>query len=209
MGTPRVLLGSSFLAQWINIAIRDEAAARAARDRVLAAADSQRRLEAMQDEMQASMVAVSASAHAIDALYGTTRELIELPPGTEERWKKNNTRRWSRILETFKRACNLGGYATSWAREFRWLFDLRDAAVHHDSPLNDPVPHPAGIPDLGNVAKEMADYELGAATRATDLAVQVAVVMHEQPRREQKRFADWAADHAPWAARLKQRRPMT
>ena len=66
---------------------------------------------------------------------------------------------------------------------------LRDAAVHHESPWNDPVPHPADIPGLGNVAKELADYELGAATRATDLAVQVAVVTHEEPRPEQKRFA--------------------
>jgi hypothetical protein len=208
MGIPRVLMTSSFLAQWIDIAMAREVAARAARDRALAAADPQRRIEALQDEMQASMVAVSASAHAIDALYGTTRELIDLPPGTVERWEANRTPRRSRILETLKAACQLGSLGSAWANEFRWLFDLRDAAVHHDSPAQEPVPHPANIPGLGNIAKEMADYELGAATRATNLAVQVAVVAHEQARPAQERFASWAADRAHWAAKLKKRRPV-
>lgn len=79
---PRVPMSTSFLAQWINIALKQEAIAREDRERANAAGeDRQRWIEAVQDELQASMVAISASAHAIDALYGTTRDLIDLPPG--------------------------------------------------------------------------------------------------------------------------------
>jgi hypothetical protein len=112
------------------------------------------------------MVAISGSAHAIDALYGTTRDLIDLPEGKVERWNKNDTPRRGQILETLKVRLHLGRYATQWGGEFSWLFDLRDAAAHHESPLNEPVRHP-GDPSWGNVAKEMAEYEPGAATRAT------------------------------------------
>lgn len=172
---PRVPMSTSFLAQWINIALKQEAIAREDRERANAAGeDRQRWIEAVQDELQASMVAISASAHAIDALYGTTRDLIDLPPGTVERWTENRTPRGGQILETLKCACELRRHAARWGGEFSWLFDLRDSAVHHESPLNEPVPHP-GDPTGSHVAKELADYELGAATRATNLAVEVAV----------------------------------
>jgi hypothetical protein len=208
VGTPSLLLSTSFLAQWINIAMKQETVARAARERAYNAGDdAQARIEALEEEMQASMVAISGSAHAIDALYGTTRELIDLPEGTVERWHANRTSRPGQILETLKYACKLGRYASKWGTEFRWLFDLRDAAVHHESPFREPVPHPAN-PGWGNFSKEMSEYELGGATRATDLAVRVAVIAHENPRPEQERFAKWTTDRAHWAARLRTRRPI-
>jgi hypothetical protein len=100
---PRVLMSSSFLAQWINTALKQEAMAREDRERANSAGeDRQRWIEALQDEIQAAMVAISGSAHAIDALYGTTRDLIDLPEGKVERWNKNDTPRRGQILETLK-----------------------------------------------------------------------------------------------------------
>jgi hypothetical protein len=54
------------------------------------------------EEAKASMVAVSASAHALDALFGSISQIIS-PARTDTRW--------SSILETVKRAGHVTGSA--------------------------------------------------------------------------------------------------
>jgi hypothetical protein len=85
----KAMMRSSFNARWIDIALKQEAEAKEARHRAEQAGDDgQRRLEAMQDERRASMVGISAASHAIDALYGTVRDLIDLPRGWSRAGKR-------------------------------------------------------------------------------------------------------------------------
>jgi hypothetical protein len=203
VGTPTLLLTASFVAQWIDIAQEHEGAAKDARQRALTAdadGDRQGRIEALQEEMHAAMVSVSAASHAIDALYGTVRDLIVLRPGTI----MSGTSRPGRILETLKGGCSLGKYAAKWGKDFGWLFRLRDAAVHHEAQARPPVSHPA-FPDA-LVVRELTEYTEEAATRATDLAVEVAVIVHETAK--QPRLREWADMRMHWASAINERRPI-
>lgn len=150
------------------------------------------------------MVTISAASHAIDALYGAVRELIDLPPGTVERWKANRSARPGQILETLKCGCSLGKYGAKWGTEFGWLFRLRDSAVHHEAEARPAVPHPA-FPEAF-VVKELTEYTQEAASRASDLAVEVAVIVHETAT--QPRLALWADQRMHWADRINARRPI-
>jgi hypothetical protein len=202
-GNAEIFLTASFTAQWINIALDHEAIASSARLSAVeanAGGDRQGRIEALQEEMHAAMVTISAASHAIDALYGAVRELIDLPPGTIT----PGTSRPGRILETLKGGCSLGKYAAKWGTDFGWLFRLRDAAVHHEAQGRPPVEHPA-FPDA-LVVRELTEYTQEAATRAADLAVEVAVIVHETAR--QPRLHLWADMRMHWAEAIAARRPI-
>lgn len=147
--------------------------------------------------MEASMIAVSGSAHAIDALYGTIREQIAVPPELSESWERNRTARRDRILETLKLGFDLGN-VTGWVAEFEWLFGLRDAAVHHEAEFGESVPHPSG---RTNVVKEGADYSVESARRAIDLALDVLARCLTRPKRE---LTVWASKHEPIVETLRE-----
>jgi hypothetical protein len=99
----------------------------------------------------ASLIAVSASAHCLDALYGSVDAVAPPPRAVAEAWSAARTKS-----------------AQSWPTEFRWLFDLRDAAVHFAEADKAPVPH-AVAPT--NVSPENVTYSLESAKRAVDLAL--------------------------------------
>lgn len=83
------------------------------------------RLVAGADELAHSMVAISAAAHALDGLYGAVRVFVTPPPS------KKRPPRHGRILETLKLGFRIGPHVKAWTAEFEWLFDVRDAIVHH------------------------------------------------------------------------------
>jgi hypothetical protein len=74
-------------------------------------------------ELPAAMIAIAASAHAIDGLYGSVKPLINPPPSKAARHRQ--------ILETLKLGFNVGAHANRWLPEVDWLFGLRDSIVHH------------------------------------------------------------------------------
>ncbi len=74
-------------------------------------------------ELEHTMFAVSASAYALDGLYGTVKPFIRPPKFTAARHRQ--------ILETLKLGFNVAQRAGSWLSELEWLFDLRDSIVHH------------------------------------------------------------------------------
>jgi len=169
---------------WADIAVDQERSARGARREALAQGIHGEGFgEALMLETRASLIGVSASAHALDALYGVFSTIIPSPPtGT----------RWSRILEAFRRAFFVRGRAGGggWARELEWLFDLRDAAVHHEEEDREPVPHPTGT----HVSWATAAYSLEAASRAVDLLFDVLETAVATPRPPLE----------PWAAQYRQ-----
>jgi len=162
-------------------------------------------VEALQEEMYAAMVAVSAAAHAIDGLYGEIRQFIPLPQGLQEAWTKQRTSRPDRIFETLKIGCKLGPRTHRWPPEFKALYKLRDPAVHHVVKHQATVPHPSRVGV--DVSYEMGAYSLEAATRSLDLALDVAVTVIRNAKTPN--LASWASTmaHVPAALQEGRSRP--
>jgi len=125
--------------------------------------------EALGDETRAAMVAVSAAAHAIDAFYGACKPFITLLPGTEQQWITDGTERQSRIFETLRAGFAIDGKTNSWPAEFRWLFEIRDAAVQFEEKVLELVDHPTGT----ETSIDHATYSLESAARAVLLLLDV------------------------------------
>ena len=64
------------------------------------------------------------------------------------------------------------------ARDFEWLFNLRDAAVHHKETTGPPEPHPIGV----RTAAANVDYSLESASRAVDIVLDVLQLCVTSPR---------------------------
>lgn len=140
------------------------------------------------------MVGISASAHAIDALYGEVRHLISVPPALVQTWEQNRAPRHRRIFETLKCGCALGAKTNIWPSKLKALYDLRDQVVHHELAPRPPVPHPNGLTNL-NVVKEMADYCVENVAIYLDLALDVGLTAIECPREPALRI--WANGFLP------------
>ena len=104
----------------------------------------------MLTELLASMVAISAAAHALDALYG---QLVT--PDIKVAGPRDDKGREAHIRECLKRRFDTGKRDQEWVSRFQRLFDLRDAAVHADVRPLPAVPHPSGVSNAGQVN---ADY---------------------------------------------------
>jgi hypothetical protein len=73
-------------------------------------------------EFDASLIAIVASAVAVDGLYGSVKPLINPPASTASRPRQ--------IIETLKLGFSIGRESHRWLPELDWLFDVRDLAVH-------------------------------------------------------------------------------
>ena len=121
---------------WAEIALAPEAVALEQRaTAVTLGAREEQFGVALTRESKASMIAIAACAHALDGVYGAVKEHVHVQAAS----------RWATVLETLKAGFVVRGSAGAgvWARKFEWLFDLRDAAVHHKEAFAPPVRHPA------------------------------------------------------------------
>ncbi|MDG5807912.1 hypothetical protein P9869_35750 [Streptomyces ossamyceticus] len=175
-----------------------------ARERAVAANDFAARSSALNEEFDAALVAVAASAHTLDALYGSV-----VPESRRAELKAKRIPRRSAIREGLKLVFATGPRNTPWVDEFKWLFDLRDAAVHHGEKPQETVPHP----DLGtHTGPEYVAYSTKSADRAVELMLDVLrmCVDHPKPKapttRPQAPTADqWAEGNKPVVTDLESR----
>jgi hypothetical protein len=118
---------ASLWSRWLEIAIEQEKIASDARRQalILSPQDMPFVMDEIAREMRASMVAISASAHALDALYGEIRDIAGVSQDTLNAWENNRTRRPMRILETLKSGFVIGSNAQGWHKDIVALFDLR------------------------------------------------------------------------------------
>jgi hypothetical protein len=188
-----VLVTTHMWIWWAEIAIDHEAEARSARESAAAGRPLGLALSA---ETRAAMVAMSASAHALDAVYGAVK--ARLPAARE------GDTRWSNVLEMLKRGFEIRGDAGGgrWAREFEWLFDVRDAAVHFKESQNPTEPHPLGT----RTGRENVTYSLEPAERAVLLMFEVLDVCTSSPRDSHPTIVEWATAMHPVIDQLKTRR---
>ena len=140
--------------------------------------EGQRFSDALWQETKHAMLAITASAMAINGFYGSTSQFISIPAATVASWNANRTKRSSVILETFKQGFKLQAKPTMWQGELEWLFDVRDAAAHSKEQLQDTVLHPTGV----GTASEYSTYCLESAERATILLLDLLQTCQENPK---------------------------
>ena len=193
-----IVMTSHLWISWLRIAVDALAAAKAARAAFVTEEDGVLKSQYTTDEFERSVVAVAASAHALDALYGS--QLID--PSVRSGFA-TGTKRHGKIREALKSVADTGPVNTPWVTDFGWLFDLRDAAAHAEEQPKPAVPHPAGG---GYRSQEQADYCVENAERAVDFALSVLRRCVDFPRVGNDNAIAWAqAAREPLAA-LEQRR---
>lgn len=191
---PSILMSSSFWYTWLYIAIEHEHEAR----EVYEAAPSGNELgDAIGRDTRASLIAIVAAAHSIDALYGLARGAV--PRELRAAWDANRMNRSTRIRETLRLAFHIDAVARARSDDLDWLFQLRNEAVHFEEESRPVVAHPLGT----NTAVENEKYSMHHASRAVDLALDLseACITSAKPA---KAFASWGARHAPGFDRLRQ-----
>lgn len=146
-----------------------------------------------QAELRAAMVAVTASAFALDGMYGAVKRVMDEPtPSTP---CQSGEARHKQIRALFKRAFSLGPKGDAWRGDFKWLFvDLRAPGVHHGEEPYETVPHPE-IEDM-DVSVEHRNYSAASAERAVAFAREVVKTCLDNPKPATE---EWVASRRPFA----------
>jgi hypothetical protein len=172
---------------WATIAVRHEALARRERWELERRRDITGGRIDPTKEMHAALIAISAVAHTLDALYGEIRNLA-LPPALRATWAKprSGPPRQEKIVQALKHGFAIGKQAEHWAEELDWLDGLRDAAVHPKIEFREAKEHPVA----GPTAPAYAEYSLESAGRAVDLMLDVFAMCGTAPKPGLEQWAE-------------------
>jgi hypothetical protein len=194
-----VSINNHLWATWMKTAIEQAQRAHQARGRLASYpwspehSPSSDWIAMLEQEFQASLVAVTASALALDALYGAAIS-------KQLRGSWGNTGRTGRVHESLKRTFETGPVNKHWAAEFKWLFARRDAGVHAEEEAQPSARHPFGI----NLSPEYVHYSVESAERAVAFALSVLRRCVDFPRRGNQEAAAWALRARPKVEELEQ-----
>ncbi len=134
----------------------------------------------MADEMHPAMIAITATAHALDGLYDQIR-------GFAPARRKGRPARQRLILETIRECFNVSKHWKGWLVQFDWLDGLRDPAVHPEHKAGPVVQHPSG---WGGTAPEYVDYSAANAEKALVLLDDVLRTCAENPKPATREWAE-------------------
>lgn len=177
-----VLLHQILWARWIEVAVENEMRARAAFVRAKTGEQ-----QALVEDFRASLVAISASAHVIEALFGEVK--YRIPP--QARLKK----RYLDLGQAFTMAFGLDKAASDrLLADLTWLFDRRDLAVHPYAQAEPPQHHPAGY----LTGAEFSDFNAVTSGRAVDLAMALLEISQAPPKPANRAIARWAEKRQPY-----------
>jgi hypothetical protein len=164
---------------WLEIAVENELVARQCFQELIAHQTS----DPLGREFRASLIAVAASAHTIEAIFGEIKYLIPPQP------KRDN--RHSQLRHAFRISfgiidpedAKLGG-------ELAWLFANRDSAVHPYTELVPTKQHPIGT----NTGVEHSLFNAVTSGRAVDTAMTV-IQFAASPRKPHNHWIErWIAE---------------
>ena len=171
-GSVTMSISHNLWATWASLAIRHE---RWALDVRRGHGTAER--PDLSGELRESLLAMTASAFALDGFYGAIRDLVY----SGGRVGKPESRAGT-IFEAVKRASDVAGKTMNenWLPELKWLFDARRQGVHHLPQFSEGLPHPSVE---GLAADEYALYRVENATRAVDLVLSVleGCIGHPKP----------------------------
>lgn len=149
------------------------------------------RTTAPADELRPALVAITAAAFALDALYGSSVERFGVP--TPE-VSCDESARWRRVAEAMRRGVSPASVAESWRDRIQELFDQRDDAVHFDEVDRPPVWHE---PLHSKAAAEHGYWSLERATIAVDLVLDVLISWRDSPSKAAREWSEAYGDLVP------------
>jgi hypothetical protein len=181
-----VKVRTRLLLHWARIAVEQDHLARAARAALAGQVEEARRegkgLD-LDSEMHPAMIGVAAAAHALEALYGEIRDLVQ--PESVEAWERTRkSGRWSEVQGAI--ALGFEVEPNRWRSELRHLFRLRNAAVHPKTAFSETEAHPLGV----NTAPEYVAYSAETATDAVGLLLEILTVCVDVPREPLRAWAE-------------------
>ncbi len=189
-GSATPQLKHSLWVTWSELAIEHEAAAWRARSTAPSRTSLAPSSDPLDDEFRASLQAVTTAALALDALYAPVKQLAPFTNASRApRCPGKRTARSALIREALKRAFRVGKLNKRWDQEFKWLFGLRDGAVHYRESAENPAPHPRGV----MVSEAHSTYCAEAAKRAVDLLMEVLHLTAGQPKPDLREAVNWSA----------------
>jgi hypothetical protein len=181
---PSVLMRQVMWGRWLEIAVEHESAAKRSFRQIVADPTS----GAHMPEFRDSLVAVTAAAYCVEALYGEIKYLIDPVEVTRP------TR--SRILaRTFREAFGID--ARNYARleqQLAWLLQLRNSVVHAYTEDEPPVQHSAGI----NTGAEASRFNAVTSGRAVDVAMRVLLYAEVPTVRGHRWVERWVMSARPY-----------
>ncbi len=170
-------------ARWVEVAVEHELQAR----RAFAAIVSRPESGAILREFRASLVAITASAHTIEAVFGDVKYLIPEQPRRDKRHKF--------LRHAFSAAFGVSGAEDEQlGQELSWLFTQRDSAAHPYTEPESPAQHPAGI----NTGAEHSHFNAVTSGRAVDIAMAVLKLAESPPRPHGQWIERWATERQPY-----------
>jgi len=162
---------------WSRIAIKQEAAARSARQRATELNQKGKYCgDELNEELEAVLVVITASANALEAVYGglLARAPSLVPP--------DNTRPdWQKILRALEVCFELDPQKLqSWRSRFERLFAIkRNAVVHFKEPSRALEVHPLGL----RTSPEHCEYTLEEGELSVELFLDVLTTCGSSPVR--------------------------
>jgi hypothetical protein len=151
---------------WSNVAVRHEGEAFKARQRAVEINKRRGHIgDELNREFESVLVAVTACANALEALYGgllATAPTLARPEHEQPDWRK--------VWRTLDACFDLGPGRATWPNRFEDLFKAkRNTIVHFKEPLRPLAPHPLGI----TTSAEYGEYSLEEAEKSVDLLLEV------------------------------------
>ena len=171
--------------RWIEIAVEQELQAARSFLALLEGGPDPRQLLA---EFHASLLAVTASAYTIDAVYAEVK--YRIPPPSHRPDKRD-----SQLSHAFAEAfglleANIGRLKS----EIHWLFELRDKAVHPYTEPSVPEKHPAGFQS----GIENSLFNTVTSGRAVDTAMLILGIAASPPTSLNRWIKRWAKARNPY-----------
>jgi hypothetical protein len=166
-----VILQQNMWWAWIDIAVRHELEAR---DHIGTSTDPS---NALGKEFAASLVAVTASAIAVEALYGELKYLV--PPQNLDKRERPNEQ-YKTVRNTLALAFGLDEPDKQrLGAKLKDLFERRNDAVHPYSEALPPAPHPSGVYTTVELARL---FNADTSRKAVDCALYVLAIAAAPPQ---------------------------
>jgi hypothetical protein len=166
--------------EWIAIAVSHELTARSK----AGSPDNPSSSQSLGEEFHASLVAIAASAHTIEALFGELKYLIRVQRRTDKQYQA--------VRNTFAVAFGWDNRKKDrLSPRLQELFQRRDFAVHPYTDLAPVVPHPSGVLS----SAELAHFNAVTSGVAVDCALDVLAEAANPPKPCNRWVERWAEEH--------------
>jgi hypothetical protein len=190
---------SNMWIKWSLIAIDHERDALIARRQAETITDSQRLGEPYEAEFHASLIAVTASAFALEAFANHLTEWLGASvPRTVVQKYNGRVPAAVKVIEVVKDSFAVSAHEAYWSSEASTLFELRNDVVHFKPTWNELVSHPTG---KSHVVRETVIYSAERASSSVALAIEILTTCLHSPRSDRPQVVEWTGNvpHVgPW-----------